>query len=95
MSKAFLRSKKTTALTRPRSKFKDQLSAASINAVTVEWSVRKPDWVVHPWFVRLEVLRPGVLSLAVLHPQVLYSLVLGLRVLQQGVLLPEVLRSGV
>ena len=40
MSKAFLRSKKTTALTRPRSTFKDQLSVASINAVTVEWSVR-------------------------------------------------------
>ena len=33
-----------TALTRPRSTFKDQLSVASINAVTVEWSVRKPDW---------------------------------------------------
>ena len=39
MSKAFLRSKKTTALTKPRSTFKDQLSVASINAVTVEWSV--------------------------------------------------------
>ena len=35
-----LRSKKTTALTKPRSTFKDQLSVASINAVTVEWSVR-------------------------------------------------------
>ena len=31
-----LRSKSTTALTKPRSMFKDQLSVASINAVTVE-----------------------------------------------------------
>ena len=46
MSKAFLRSKKTTALTKPRLTFKDQLSVALINAVTVEWSVRKPDCVV-------------------------------------------------
>ena len=35
--KSLFKSKKTTALTRPRSTFKDQLSVASINAVTVEW----------------------------------------------------------
>lgn len=37
------RSKKTTALTKARLTFKEQPSVVSINALTVEWSVRKPD----------------------------------------------------
>ena len=40
---AFLRSKKTTALTRPRSISIAQLSVASISAVSVECKDRKPD----------------------------------------------------
>ena len=40
---AFLRSKKTTALTRPRSTSIAQLSVASISAVSVECKDRKPD----------------------------------------------------
>ena len=40
---AFFRSKKTTALTRPRSLSIAQLSVASISAVSVECEDRKPD----------------------------------------------------
>ena len=43
VSKAFFKSRKTTALTFPRSKLYIQESVASRWAVTVEWIVRKPD----------------------------------------------------